>query len=227
MGTTITLSRQLGAGGEAVACGVAAELGLRVVGRGLVEEAIEGCVVDGSVPESEEERPHIVQRAVRFLQGKPAAPSSPSVLNLSDSGVLSTRLFDRDQYRRSVLESVIFDLTRSGDVLVVGQAGQVILRDDPGAFHVRIVAPLYTRLQNIRRHLDISEEEALQRIETSDSARSDYLRRHYGENIDDVRLYDLSVNTGVVTQDAAVRLVVEALRAAGFSIPADSSARPI
>ena len=222
MGITITLSRQLGSGGAEIACGVAAELGLRVVGRGLVHEALEGCVLDDTGFEAEEEKPAFIRQALDFLQGKPPIPASHTVLNRSEPGVLSTRLFNSDQYYRSILESIVFDLTQLGDVLIIGQAGQLILREDPNALHVRVVAPLDKRVRVIQARLDVSQEEARRRIGASDKARADYLRRHYSEDIDDVKLYDLTLNTGTVPEDAAIKLTVDAVKAAGLLIPPDA-----
>ena len=222
MGITITLSRQLGSGGAEIACGVAAELGLRVVGRGLVHEALEGCVLDDTGFEAEEEKPAFIRQALDFLQGKPPIPASHTVLNRSEPGVLSTRLFNSDQYYRSILESIVFDLTQLGDVLIIGQAGQLILREDPNALHVRVVAPLDKRVRVIQARLDVSQEEARRRIGASDKARADYLRRHYSEDIDDVKLYDLTLNTGTVPEDTAVKLTVDAVKAAGLLIPPDA-----
>ena len=222
MGITITLSRQLGSGGAEIACGVAAELGLRVVGRGLVHEALEGCVLDDTGFEAEEEKPAFIRQALDFLQGKPPIPASHTVLNRSEPGVLSTRLFNSDQYYRSILESIVFDLTQLGDVLIIGQAGQLILREDPNALHVRVVAPLDKRVRVIQARLDVSQEEARRKIGASDKARADYLKRHYSEDIDDAKLYDLTLNTGTVPEDAAIKLTVDAVKAAGLLIPPDA-----
>jgi cytidylate kinase len=222
MGITITLSRQLGSGGAEIACGVAAELGLRVVGRGLVHEALEGCVLDDTGLEAEEEKPAFIRQALDFLQGKPPIPASHTVLNRSEPGVLSTRLFNSDQYYRSILESIVFDLTQLGDVLIIGQAGQLILREDPNALHVRVVAPLDKRVRVIQARFDVSQEEARGRIRASDKARADYLKRHYREDIDDAKLYDLTLNTGTVPEDAAIKLTVDAVKAAGLLISPDA-----
>lgn len=217
MGVAITLSRQLGASGAEIACAIAAELNLRIVGKGLIHEAIEGCTLEELGLEAEEAKPNIVSRAIDYVRGKPVIPAIPEVLNMSEPGILSTRLFSNDDYHRSVLESVLYDLTQIDDVLIIGQAGQMVLRNAPHTLHIRVVAPLEVRVQSVRKHLGISEEEAHQQIRGSDRARAEYLRHYYQADIDDVNLYDLVINIGSIPIDAAAELIVSAARAIGIA----------
>lgn len=216
MGLVITLSRQLGAGGAETACGVAAELNLRVVGREMVHEAIEGCAMENIPLEAEASQSTIIQRALDFIQGRPTGTEAIPVFSETGPGILSTRLFSTDDYYRSVLESIVFDLAHKGNTLIMGQAGQIILRDQPGVFHVRIVAPLEQRIQTIQRRFGLSAEKATRRIEASDRARAEYLRRHYKVDIDDARLYDLTINTGKIAPQQAVEFILEAVAEAGL-----------
>ena len=211
MGIAITLSRQIGAGGAEIACGVAAELGLRVIGREAVHEAIQSCLIHDTPLESEDEKPHLVRRALDLILGKPSKLDSYSVFNLSDPGILSTSLFSNEDYHRSVLESIVWDLTQSSNVLILGQAAQVILRNSPNTFHVRVVAPSTQRVETLQKRHHIDSTEAHRRIEASDRARAGHLKRHYGADIDDAKLYDLTVNTGSISIATATRLIVEAI----------------
>ena len=217
MGVAITISRQLGAGGDEIACAVAAELDLRIVGKGLIQEAFEGCALEEIGFDSEEARPSIVRRAIDYVRGKPVISVTPEVLNLSEPGILSTRFFSNDEYHRSVLESLLYDLTQIDDVLIIGQAAQVILRNAPNVLHVRIVAPFDARVQAVGKQFDVSEEAATQRIRSSDAARAEYLRHHYQADIDDVGLYDLVINTGHLSVHAAAELIDSAARAIGLA----------
>lgn len=216
MGTVITLSRQLGAGGAEIACGVAAELGLRLVGRQIINEAIEGCVIEDIPLDVDESRATTIQRALDFIRGRPPATANVPVANLSEPGVLSTTRFHADEYYRSVLESILFDLSQQDNVLILGQASQVILRDRPGAFHIRVVAPLNARIKTIQTRFGLITEKAKHAIESSDRARAEYLKRHYKANIDDAKLYDLTINTSKVAPPQAVELILSALPESGL-----------
>ena len=216
MGIAITMSRQIGTSGAEIACVVAAELDLRIVGKGLIHEAIEGCDLEEIGFDSDEAKPSIVRRAMDYVRGRPAVLTLPEVLNLSEPGVLSTRLFSNDDYYRSVAESVLYDLTLADDVLIIGQAGQIVLRNTPRTLHVRVVAPEVVRIESVQKQLGIDKQAARQRVSSSDQARAEYLRHYYQADIDDVNLYDLVINTGHISVDGAAGLIIGAARAVGI-----------
>ena len=216
MGIAVTVSRQLGAGGENIACKVAEELDLRIVGQEIIHEALNAGVPQDILLESEEGRRNWIQKALDWLDRKQGVPPSPGSLMESDTAYLSTGLLSSDEYYRSVLESIIFDLTQSDDVLLVGRAGQMVFRSQPNSFHIRIVAPLEKRIPVIEKRFNFTPEAAQRKIEDTERARTDYLKRHYDANIDDASLYDLCINTGKIPQEDAVKLIVAAIKAAGL-----------
>lgn len=216
MGIVVTVSRQLGAGGEHIACGIAETLGLRVIGQELIDEAMQAGVPREIVMESEEGKRSLVQKALDWLERKQDVPPSPGALMTSDSAYISTGLLSSEDYYRSVMESIIFDLTQTDDVLLLGRAGQMIFRDSPDCFHIRIVAPREKRTPVVEKRFNASPEAAQRRIDETDKARANYLRHHYDANIDDANLYDLCINTDTVATDTAVRIVIDAIKAAGL-----------
>ena len=195
MGIAVTVSRQLGAGGENIACKVAEELGLRIVGQEIIHEALNAGVPKDILLESEEGRRSWIQKALDWLDRKEGVPPSPGALMESDSAYISTGLLSSDEYYRSVLESIIYDLTQASDVLLVGRAGQMVFRGQPNSFHIRIVAPLEKRIPVIEKRLNLTSEMARRKIDETERARTDYLRRQYDADIDDASLYDFCVST--------------------------------
>ncbi len=216
VGIVVTVSRQLGAGGERVACEVAETLGLRTIGHEIIHEAMQAGVPKEIAMESEEGKRSWAQKALDWLKRKQDVPPSPGAMMTSDSAYISIGLLSSEDYYRSVMESIIFDLTQTDDVLLIGRAGQMIFRDSPNCFHVRIVAPRKKRVLVIEERFDTSPEEAQHKIEETDRARANYLKRHYDVHINDANLYDLCINTGTVSADTAVQLIVEAVTAAGL-----------
>ena len=216
MGTIVTVSRQLGAGGEMVAYAVAETLGLRVLGQEIIHEAMQAGVPQDIAMESEEGKRNWAQKALDWLKRKQDVPASPGALMQSDSAYISAGLLSSEDYYRSVMESIIFDLSQTDDVLLIGRAGQMIFRESPNCFHVRIVAPTEKRVLVIEERLGSSPETTRRKIEETDRARANYLKRHYDVDINSATLYDLCINTGTVPTDAAARLIVEAVQAAGL-----------
>lgn len=219
----ITLSRQLGAGGSEIATGVAKALGLRIIDR----EAIDCAALEAGVPEialhelGYEGRRGLMQRILDALKTSPAIPSivemerreSVLPITMTPRGIFTPAMpllsAAMEDYVR-IVGMVILNIAREGNVLIIGRGSQVLLKDNPEALHVKVIAPLPRRVEKLMRTENITQREATQRILASDQARAEYLRRYYGVNWLDPQLYDLVINTGRISIQTAVQLVVMA-----------------
>jgi cytidylate kinase len=217
----ITLSRQLGAGGSEVAAGVAKALGLRIIDRETIDQAALEC----GVPEialhelGYEGRRGLMQRILDALKTSPAIPSLIEMQRheaVSPLAMPSRSIFTpampllsaaMDEYVRMV-GLVIHNMAKEGKVLIIGRASQMLLRDNKEALHIQVVAPLSTRVQKLRDLEGLSQRDAKRRLLASDAARADYLRRYYNVNWLDPQIYDLVINTGQISIQTAVQLVV-------------------
>lgn len=177
----ITISRQLGSLGRTVAGLVAERLGYAMVWRDLINQA--------------------AQRA-----GAPEAALS-AIDELGLLGVSASRQACQ-AYCRAV-EQVMKEWADKGNVVIVGRAGQVILRGQPGVLHVRVVAPLDIRAERLATAHGIALESARAQVEASDKFRRHYLKRFYRVSWDDPELYDLVVNTGRVSPATAAEMIVQ------------------
>lgn len=180
----ITLSRELGSRGDDVAMAVAGQLGLRLVGRELINRAAR----EAGVPEV-------------------------ALAEIDELGLLGVKP-DRTALRlyRETVERVILEQAAQGDVLLVGRGSQVVLAGRPGVLHVRIIAPLDARVRCVQERCHIPTEAAAARVAASDRARAAFLRRHYGVRWDDPRLYDLVINMAYLSVEDATALVCLAAR---------------
>jgi cytidylate kinase len=220
----VTLSRQLGAGGSEIACAVAEALSLRVIDRRTIDRA----ALNAGVPElalhelEYEGRRGLVQRVLDALKASPAIPSAVE-MQQSDAVVpvaMQRGIFTparplmsaaMEDYVRMV-GAVIKDMAVEGNVMIIGRASQVLLKDHPEALHVQIVAPLQQRVEKRMRLQGMTQRAATDQVRASDRARAAYLRRYYGADWLDPQLYDLVINTGEVSIQTAVQLVVLAQR---------------
>jgi cytidylate kinase len=101
-------------------------------------------------------------------------------------------------------------LAAEGNVVIVGRAGQVILRDRPDVLHVRSSRLPECGPSGSPGSRDRARSRAGQ-IEASDRHRRIYLKRFDHVRWDDPSLYDLIVNTARVTPEAAAELIGAAL----------------
>ena len=109
------------------------------------------------------------------------------------------------------LESVVRDLARSQSLVIYGRGSQFILRDDPRAFHVQVVAPLEVRVKRIMQDRKLSQEAAKQEIARVDNSNRQFVRRYFKTEVEDPVNYDLVINTKNLSFQDAASIVVEAL----------------
>jgi len=223
--TVITLSRELGSGGDRIATLVAERLGLGLVDRErLHRAALAAGVSEAALIELEYSAEQtLVAQILKSLRSVPPTPieerermafvpplTSPlaGIFSpvLPPAGIAIAELV-------KMLNQVIEERAKEGNVLFLGQGTQVLLREHPGALHVRIVAPLECRIAKIQEREGLDKAEALRKIRASDRARAEYVRRFHNARWDDPGLYHLVINTGFVPTSAAVELIVTASQA--------------
>ncbi|NTU63534.1 MAG: cytidylate kinase-like family protein [Chloroflexi bacterium] len=100
---------------------------------------------------------------------------------------------------------------KRGNVVIVGRGGQAVLRNEPGVLHVRIEAPLDTRIHRVQLREGLTFEAAREVVAERDRAAADYLKRFYGVDWSDSLLYHLILNTGRWGIESASRLIVNAV----------------
>jgi cytidylate kinase len=219
----------MGAGAEQVIAGVSKALGLTVVDRAVIgRSAVAAGVPEVAFQELAYERQRtLVQRMLRIMQSLPGGASAPrdqerdtigpftmpfggafgsSLPSASDTRVTMERYVE-------VIGMVIRDLAVQGNVLVVGQGGQSILRDEPGSVHVQIISTFESRLQRLMDRDGLQRNEALRRLQVSDNARQDYVRKYYGIDWLDPRNYHLTLNTSKMSIRGAIQSIVGAAQA--------------
>jgi hypothetical protein len=86
----------------------------------------------------------------------------------------------------------------------------VLLSDVPSALHVNIFAPFERRVQVIMGREGITRALAEQIVKESDQDRAGYMRYLFDRDWMDPLLYDLMINTHVITRQHACGLIVEA-----------------
>ena len=115
-------------------------------------------------------------------------------------------------------EAQCIDLIRStvraaylrDNIVIVGRGGQAILKKTPNVLHVRLEAPLKTRVHRIQTREGMSYQAAKSSVAQRDEAAAQYLLRFFKIRWDDPLLYHLVINTGQWELDAAAQVIVHA-----------------
>ena len=101
----------------------------------------------------------------------------------------------------------IYRLAKKGKCILVGRGANIITRDLPNAFHLRLIGSLEQRLIHCQDYYGIDKAEAGELIKKQDRARRRYLLAYYDIEIDDPTNYHLVINMDRYTRQALVRFV--------------------
>jgi len=176
----LTLSRQSGSFGTQIAKTLAEHLKYRFLDKESLEKALSGYGVSPSSLEKYDEK-------------------RPSFWEIFSS--------ERNRYLH-FLKTVIYDFAQQGNGIVLGRGGQVLLAGVPGIYHVRVIAPLPTRIERIKKAYKCDDRHAEAIIRHSDQARAGFHRFFFSVNWEDSSGYDLVLNT----QSIGVQTAAELLR---------------
>jgi cytidylate kinase len=115
-----------------------------------------------------------------------------------------------DRYFKA-LESVVKELAQTRPLVIMGRGSQFILRDQPDTLHVLVVAPHEVRVKRVMQALGIDMETANQEIARIDGSHKEFIKRYFHAELEDPMHYDLVLNTGRLSLEAAASTVVSAL----------------
>lgn len=191
----VTLFETYGSGASAIGPRVAQALGVPFHPQAFSSEEIERAM-------TERESEGLLSRVFGALGGSYAALEGPAVA-----------MAQQDNYEL-VMDNTrtVTQAAREGGV-ITGRNGAFILADWPGALHVLLDAPLQQRIQRAAEESGIDTERAAKRQKREDQVRADISIELYGWDPREPTRYDLVVNTGTMSLDACVDIIVEAARA--------------
>ena len=218
----ITVARQIGSGGDRIAERVAEILDYELVDHRLVEEL--ASITDTSTDEVETFDEKGEGRVRHFLKRLLVPEVSPGGFPLSSAAYFpefglefpyvmdretnqGATYLDRGSYQL-LITTLVQEFGEGGNAVIVGRASQVILAGREGAIHLKIVAPLKARCERLMQSREVEFESARELAEEHDRWRQLYLRNYHSADWDDPLLYHLTINTGRLSEDDAVDLVV-------------------
>src|SRR6266568_3457435 len=137
----------------------------------------------------------------------------------------------QDEYAKGFIARVVSQFVStvptaadSGRAVIVGRASQIILAKRRDVLHVFIEAPLQERIAYVALRENLDAARARDRIQLKDGDRARYFQTVYHQDANDPMLYDLVINTGVLSLDRAVDLIGLALedKAQTLSLPPEA-----
>jgi cytidylate kinase len=110
----------------------------------------------------------------------------------------------------TMLNRVIQAVAHHGNVVILGRSGFEVLSGFADAFHVRIQAPFSIRVGRIMDQQNITFDEADLLVKQNDKVRLAFVEEFYRVPWGAIKSFDLVVNTGKVFPDLAATWVIDA-----------------
>lgn len=195
----ITISRQSGSGGHAVAARLVELLRAQdpggerpwtVFDRNLVEKVIEDH--------------HLPGRLARFMP-------EDRISEISD---MMDELFGLHPSSWTLVHQTaetILHLAELGNVILIGRGANLITRKLDYVFHVRLIGSEEKRVAYIQKLEQVSYREAQAMVRREDRGRSRYLKKYFHEDIHNPLLYHQIINTDLVAYDDAAAMIASAV----------------
>jgi CMP/dCMP kinase len=216
----ITISRQYGSGGDEIAQKVCQALDYHLFDKKLVfRAALEAGLSTQDILDYSEDN-HQVQSFFARLFRRSAPLVTSRYWKEDIHGMRVQEAIElTDEQVLVLVQKAVMAAYEAGGIVIVGRAGQFLLKDLPNVLHVRIEAPLEDRIQRVKQWLKQEKGMTFESIETRraaqdliearDTASADYLRHYYGISWADPMLYHLVINTGKIEPDQAVRSIID------------------
>jgi hypothetical protein len=116
---------------------------------------------------------------------------------------------DLDQhqlFRR--MASTIRGITRAGRAIIVGRGGVYATHDMAGGVHVRLVAPLQSRIKHMAELRNVTEKQAAAEVQRLDAEREAFHRRFASAGVRMEETFTIVLNTAMAEQEALVNCVL-------------------
>jgi cytidylate kinase len=196
----ITIEREYGCGGGAIAAQLARHLNWTLWDKQLTDEIAHLANVDRSAVIRCDERcnSRLYRMAKTFWRG-----------SYESSSQLAHQTFDTDRMM-AMMEEITARIAREGKAVVVGRGAPFFLRDNPDTFHVFLYAP---RGEKVRRLIGdgASESEAEALVDVVDRERKAFVKHYFDSEWPTRSLYHMMLNTAT-GNDSVIDAILHTMR---------------
>ncbi len=197
----ITISRQLGSGGEYIGQQLAGQLQIQYIDRRLISEVAKEL----SVPEDE------VAAREEQIQSLWKAFTQSSSFN-SNMDIPAFLKYPPTDYQLFTVESdIIKKIAKEGSAIIMGRCGFHVLKGRPNCVNIFLYADKEVRAKRVAEENSVAQDKAMEMIVESDRKRAQYIEAFTKKNWTDAAVYDLSVNTGKLGLNKTIDLILNYL----------------
>ena len=204
--TLITLSAPYGAGGSQVGPAVAQRLGVPFVDRAIPTSVAQRLAVPlrEAIERDEAIGSWLTRALLSFGQVTPV---------LAGATPVPEQMLTDDAFRQAT-EQVLREHAAGEGAVILGRAAAIVLRDHPGALHVRLTGPEQARIEQGMRLEGVDRATAERHVDETDRARLDYVRHFYRCDPREPGHYHLVIDSTAISLDACTDLIALAAQGA-------------
>ena len=196
----VTLEREYGSGGNAIAEKLAARLGWKLWDQLLTQEIARRLDCECRAVEEHEERrdPAYYRLLKAFMRGSFEGSLHAPRLKMVDTECV-----------REVVKKILPEIAEAGNCVIVGRGSAYYLSERPDAFHVFVHAQFPERVRRLRA-TGKSEHEAMELAETVDRDRAAFIKQYFDVEWPDRHRFHLMVNSGM-GDEVSTEIILDAL----------------
>jgi len=189
--TIVAIGREYGSGGHEIAEIIARDFGLRLYDRGMLDEIAAHMNVDTGVLEKYDEKPR------NYMMSRTVGKYSNSMEEILAE-------FQFSFIRKKAEEGESF--------VIVGRCADSVLRGTEGLITLFINGNRSCKISRIMKKYQLSERDAVAKMERHDKKRKRYHNRHSDFKWGDARYYDLCINSSPLGTDGTTRILEDYIR---------------
>lgn len=190
----ITIARGFGSGGRTIGKMLSESMNIPFYDKDLIKLASEESGINLALfGKSDEKVKSGLFSKPKVYSGELAAPDSSDFVS-------EENLFG---FQAKVIKS----LADKGSCIIVGRCADFVLKDRENVVKTFIWADMPTCIKNAKNVCGLDEREAEKQVERIDKERSAYYKAHTGKEWDDVRNYDLCLNTSRLSFEKCVEII--------------------
>lgn len=197
----VTIAREYGSGGSAVAERVAQRLGIPCYNRQLIEKT---AALTGYTPAAVEQREQNI------------ATSKLWELIFTDKSIPPSMHASKDDIIFVEQSRTIRELAQERSCVIVGRLANWILKDREHVVRVFVTSDCDTAVSRVAEREGLSEEEAARKTSRTNSGRANHYWQYTGGQWTDAHNYDIVVNTDRIGIEGAADLICRAAESSLF-----------
>jgi cytidylate kinase len=213
----VCIAHTTGAGAEPIARAVAQRLRFRFVDDEILTKAAQKAGVGPEDVARVEERQSVLARFLDALSTTAPVVGAlhylapePMAVDYHLIPVATAPIAGSEAYR-ALIREVIHEVAAEGSVVILAHAASIALGATPGTLRVLVTASEETRLNRLSAAGQLlNEAQAAAAIAEADRARASYFLTFYGIRDETPTLYDLVINTDVLSPEQVLQTIVHA-----------------